>query len=210
MAQYTLASTEGTPIMRPLFFDFWDDADAQGVDDQLMFGPDYLLAPQLQEHATSRSVFLPRLPPLYVWENFFTGEQYNTSHRSLTINVSTPLEGEGLGNFPLFMRTKIPPPPPPPPPAPSPPPCSVCAQGVKGLDAAGHTVLTHFSANSTSDCCSRCHANPECDAYAFGPYRPRKNGGPLSCFLLQGVTVVKRVDPRYRSFGCVRPPCCSS
>ena len=36
--QYEAASAEGTPIMRPLFFDFHDDQASQQVDDQQMFG----------------------------------------------------------------------------------------------------------------------------------------------------------------------------
>ena len=38
MEQYQMASKHGTPIMRPLFYDWPEDADAQGVDDQQMFG----------------------------------------------------------------------------------------------------------------------------------------------------------------------------
>ena len=39
--------------MRPLFFDFHDDIAAQTVDDQQMFGPDYLVAPVLVKGAAS-------------------------------------------------------------------------------------------------------------------------------------------------------------
>ena len=46
--------------MRPLFFDFWKDPGSETVDDEMMFGPDYLVAPQLIENATSRSVYLVR------------------------------------------------------------------------------------------------------------------------------------------------------
>lgn len=45
MEQYQAAAEHGTPIMRPLFFDFFEDADAQGIDDQQMFGPDVSRAP---------------------------------------------------------------------------------------------------------------------------------------------------------------------
>ena len=37
MAQYEAASIDGTPIMRPLFFDFHTDAASQTVDDQQMY-----------------------------------------------------------------------------------------------------------------------------------------------------------------------------
>ena len=47
MRQYAAASATGTPIMRPLFFDFWSDPAASAIEDEMMFGPDYLVAPQL-------------------------------------------------------------------------------------------------------------------------------------------------------------------
>ena len=62
MEQYKAAAADGTPIMRPLFFDFHTDLESQTVDDQLMFGPDYLVAPVLQKGVQSRSVYLPPLP----------------------------------------------------------------------------------------------------------------------------------------------------
>jgi alpha-D-xyloside xylohydrolase len=37
MEQYRAAAASGTPIMRPLFFDFHTDATSQGIDDQQMF-----------------------------------------------------------------------------------------------------------------------------------------------------------------------------
>ena len=47
MEQYTAVANNGTPVMRPLFFDFWEDEGAALVDDAMMFGPDYLVAPQM-------------------------------------------------------------------------------------------------------------------------------------------------------------------
>jgi alpha-D-xyloside xylohydrolase len=61
MERYAEASANGTPVMHPLFFDFWTDEGAQPVDDQLMFGPDYMLAPQLLQNSTSRVVYLPKV-----------------------------------------------------------------------------------------------------------------------------------------------------
>merc|ERR1712224_267099 len=78
-SQYERAARSGMPIVRPLFFDFWDDAGAQGVDDQLMFGPDYLVAPQLTENAIVRSVYLPKLPAGCIWQNVFTGALTDSS-----------------------------------------------------------------------------------------------------------------------------------
>ena len=99
MAQYEKASSEGTPIMRPLFYDFHHDPPAQRIDDQQMFGPDYLVAPVLQKGVASRHVYLPPLPHGMAWLNVFTGVQTDTSFGGKHINESTPLD-----TFPLYKR----------------------------------------------------------------------------------------------------------
>ena len=99
MEQYKAASIDGTPIMRPLFFDFHDDMGAQDIDDQQMFGPDYLVAPVMVKGATSRSVYLPPLPKGTVWRNFFTGVATDTSNGGKNITEATPLD-----TFPLYKR----------------------------------------------------------------------------------------------------------
>lgn len=53
------ASKNGTPIMRPMFFDDCDDPECYKLDDQYMFGPDILFAPILEKDQTARSVYLP-------------------------------------------------------------------------------------------------------------------------------------------------------
>ena len=50
--QYRQAATAGTPVIRPLFFDFTSDASAVAVDDQMMFGPRFLVAPQMIANAS--------------------------------------------------------------------------------------------------------------------------------------------------------------
>jgi len=101
--QYEAASAEGTPIMRPLFFDFHDDQASQQVDDQQMFGPDYLVAPVLVKGATSRNVYLPPLPNNTVWVNVFTGCETDTSTGGKNITEATP-----LATFPLYKRLSPP------------------------------------------------------------------------------------------------------
>lgn len=57
--QLDRACAEGLPAMRPLFVDFPDDPRAWDVDDQMMFGPDVLVAPVLEAGARRRPVYLP-------------------------------------------------------------------------------------------------------------------------------------------------------
>ena len=54
--QYRQAAAAGTPVVRPLFFDFTSDASAAAVDDQMMFGPRFLVAPQMVANASTPPV----------------------------------------------------------------------------------------------------------------------------------------------------------
>ena len=47
MEQYQEVARSGTPIIRPLFFDFEADPVAATVDDEMMFGHRFLVAPQM-------------------------------------------------------------------------------------------------------------------------------------------------------------------
>jgi alpha-glucosidase len=53
------ASECGAPLMRPLVYEFQDNAFATDVDDEFMFGSDILVANVLEEGADSRMVYLP-------------------------------------------------------------------------------------------------------------------------------------------------------
>ena len=55
-----VASEEGAPLMRPMFFDFYDDEVCYSLSDQYMFGPDILFAPIYKRGENKRRVYLPR------------------------------------------------------------------------------------------------------------------------------------------------------
>jgi alpha-D-xyloside xylohydrolase len=57
--QMMLAAADGTPIMRPLFWDFPEDRMVYEVEDQFMFGPSLLVAPVVERGAVRRNVYLP-------------------------------------------------------------------------------------------------------------------------------------------------------
>lgn len=199
MEQWQAAADFGTPVMRPLFFDFWKDAGSQGIDDEMMFGPDYLVAPQLIENATARAVYLPPLSGEYVWQNFFTDVEHNTSHGGINITEETP-----LNTFPLYYRLKkvvFPPPP-------KPPKCDDTCTMVPHSDNGGQGVreIAHTNHSSSfAECCGLCKANKECNAFVWGPWNqnePESADNPLSCFQLGKVSMLKHVEGR--SFGCVR------
>lgn len=57
--QMDLASKEGTPVMRPVFFDYPSDENTYHYGEEFLFGPDILTAPITKQGATSKKVYLP-------------------------------------------------------------------------------------------------------------------------------------------------------
>ncbi len=57
--QMDRAAEKGTPVMRPLFYDFPEDKTCYKVGDEYMFGPDILFAPITKQGAVERQVYLP-------------------------------------------------------------------------------------------------------------------------------------------------------
>ncbi len=88
-----LASQDGSPVMRPLFYDFPEDEASYTVEDQYLFGPDLLVAPVLEAGARSRAVYLP---PRATWTDARTGE---THVGGQTIDVSVT-----LAHIPVFCK----------------------------------------------------------------------------------------------------------
>lgn len=91
--QMQLIHDKGTPIMRPLFFDFKDDKAAWNVDDEYMFGPDILVAPVMEAGAKSRKVYLPAGAK---WTDAWTGKAYEGGQ---CIEADAPID-----IIPLFLK----------------------------------------------------------------------------------------------------------
>lgn len=91
--QMQAAHEKGTPVMRPLFYDFPADAVCWECEDAYMFGPDVLVAPVLYAKASERQVYLPAGE---TWVEYWSGKQFDGGQ---TITVSTPIE-----QIPLFLR----------------------------------------------------------------------------------------------------------
>lgn len=94
MKHMKVASEKGLPMMRPLFFDFEDDARAQAVEDQFMFGPDVLVAPVTEPGARSRKVYLPGG---IRWREMVTGREHQGGQ---VVEAAAPLE-----RMPVFIRS---------------------------------------------------------------------------------------------------------
>ena len=89
------AHETGAPVMRPLFYDFPDDASSWDCTDEYMFGPEILVAPVLYENMKERKVYLPAGE----WHNIWDGKCYDGGK---TILVPTPLD-----QIPVFTRGRF-------------------------------------------------------------------------------------------------------
>ena len=87
------AHCKGTPVMRPLFYEFPDDPEAWNDHEAYLFGGDLLVAPVMEAGVTAREVYLPRNA---VWKNAWTGETYEGGQ---TVTAAAPLDC-----IPLFLR----------------------------------------------------------------------------------------------------------
>jgi len=83
----------GAPFMRALFMDFPADERVADIRDEYMFGPALLVAPVVEQGATTRDVYLPAGCD---WYNYWTNEKL---HGGQTVKVQAPIE-----TVPLFVR----------------------------------------------------------------------------------------------------------
>lgn len=91
--QMTRAHEKGTPIIRPMFYDFYNDQESWNVENQFMFGDSILVAPVLYEAEANRDVYLPDGAD---WINVYNDSEYKGGQ---TVNVETPIE-----QIPVFIR----------------------------------------------------------------------------------------------------------
>lgn len=91
--QMKQAHEKGTPVMRPLFYDFPQDKKAWDVEDEYLFGPDILVAPVMYAKQLKRSVYLPEGAS---WTNAWTKETYEGGQ---VIDVDAPIDC-----IPLFLK----------------------------------------------------------------------------------------------------------
>lgn len=87
------AHEKGTPVMRPMFYDFSDDPVCWEVETQYLFGPDVLVVPITDLGCRSVKVYLPKGAS---WTNAWNGEQFRGGQ---WIKVDAPIE-----QIPLFAR----------------------------------------------------------------------------------------------------------
>ncbi len=87
-AVYESHST-GLPIVRPLFLEY--GRDYLDIQNQFMFGTDFVVAPVLEPGATSCEVTLPP----GIWYEYFSGETYGAGTHKIDISIE---------DIPVFVR----------------------------------------------------------------------------------------------------------
>lgn len=91
--QMKVAHERGAPPMRPLFYDFPEDRESWNIEDEFMFGPDILVAPELYEGARKRTIYLPSEAE---WKDVNTGRIYKGGQY---IECDAPLDV-----IPVFLK----------------------------------------------------------------------------------------------------------
>lgn len=81
------AGRTGLPLQRPLFLHYPDDPKLFAIQDQYLYGPDLLVAPVIEEGATSRDVVLPGDTP---WRDVWTGEDIAPGQHRRSAPIGRP------------------------------------------------------------------------------------------------------------------------
>lgn len=96
---YTLfraANTTGQPVVRPLWFEFPDNAETYGAQAAMLLGPAVLVAPVMQAGASSVEVLLPAGAR---WFDARSGAEVQRAGSSQRVVVPVDME-----SIPVFYR----------------------------------------------------------------------------------------------------------
>lgn len=90
--QFYKASIDGTPIMRPVFFDYPNEIETYWSEKEFLFGDAFLVAPVLWEGAKKRELRVPAGE----WYDYWTDENI-TGPKHITIDAP-------IDKIPLFVK----------------------------------------------------------------------------------------------------------
>ena len=93
MDQMREAHLTGSPVIRPLFYDFPEDEQCYVIEDQYMFGPRIMVAPVLNYKERKRHLYLPSGTK---WREVVSGDVYRGG---VWVTVDAPLD-----RIPYFYR----------------------------------------------------------------------------------------------------------
>ncbi|HKI44873.1 MAG TPA: glycoside hydrolase family 31 protein [Balneolales bacterium] len=99
-------TVNGSPIIRPLSWDYQSNQKVWGIDNQFMFGDHMMVAPVVDKDANQRTLYLPK----GTWYQFFTNKKYEGDQ---TITVNAPIDAVNVydkvfthpyAGLPLFVQ----------------------------------------------------------------------------------------------------------
>lgn len=94
MKYMDIASKTGSPVMRPMFYDFHEDVVCYTLEDQYMFGEDILFAPIMEKGQVEREVYLPEGSWVSVLDRkVYAGKQIITAKAKLHQYIAFVKEG---------------------------------------------------------------------------------------------------------------------
>ncbi|KAA0150482.1 hypothetical protein FNF29_05285 [Cafeteria roenbergensis] len=107
-AAFQRAAARGTPVVRPLWFDWPSAASAGGVDlsaegTQAIVGPGMMAAPVLEQGATNRSIVFP---PAGAWFDWYTGAVVPGTVAS-NVTRTRVWQSSTYDPSPLFVRAGV-------------------------------------------------------------------------------------------------------
>ena len=91
------AASRGLPVARHLMLHYPDDPQVYGLTQQFMLGADFLIAPVVDEGATSVSLYLPAGSWVHLW----SGERYGSEASGVTLEIDAP-----IGEPAVFYRAE--------------------------------------------------------------------------------------------------------
>lgn len=92
-----IASQTGSPIMRPMFYDFYEDEVCYTLEDQYMYGEDILFAPIMEKGQVERKVYLPEGNWVSVIDKkVYFGKQWLDVHANLHEYIAFVKEGSDV------------------------------------------------------------------------------------------------------------------
>ncbi len=92
----TAAHEKGTPVMRPLFYEYPEDPVCWENESEYLFGPEVLVAPVMEAGQTEVMVYLPQGD---TWTNAWTGECYEGGQ---SVKTKAP-----KNQIPLYTRNEF-------------------------------------------------------------------------------------------------------
>ncbi len=97
MKYMRIASETGSPMMRPLFYDYHLDEVCYTIEDQYMFGEEILFAPIMEKGQVERKVYLPEgIWTLILDKKNYQGRQWVTVYAQLDEYIAFIKEGSDV------------------------------------------------------------------------------------------------------------------